>query len=105
MTTGPGWFRRQEVRRFLFPEEWTSFAAAVAEAGFWSLPETDDRRGLDGETWIFEARQRDREHRIVRWSPKDEAIIRLGRSEERRVGKECVSTCRSRWSTYDYTKH
>src|SRR3546814_20959524 len=23
-----------------------------------------------------------------------------GRSEERRVGKECVSTCRSRWSTY-----
>src|SRR3546814_8531165 len=23
-----------------------------------------------------------------------------GRSEERRVGKECVSTCRSRWSSY-----
>src|SRR3546814_12275676 len=23
-----------------------------------------------------------------------------GRSEERRVGKECVSTCRSRWSPY-----
>src|SRR3546814_4303118 len=22
------------------------------------------------------------------------------RSEERRVGKECVSTCRSRWSSY-----
>src|SRR3546814_12767180 len=22
------------------------------------------------------------------------------RAEERRVGKECVSTCRSRWSTY-----
>src|SRR3546814_15593478 len=26
------------------------------------------------------------------------------RSEERRVGKECVSTCRSRWSTYHYKK-
>src|SRR3546814_14781430 len=26
--------------------------------------------------------------------------IRTGRSEERRVGKECVSTCRSRWSPY-----
>src|SRR3546814_4225882 len=25
---------------------------------------------------------------------------RNGRSEERRVGKECVSTCRSRWSPY-----
>src|SRR3546814_12191480 len=28
------------------------------------------------------------------------------RSDERRVGKECVSTCRSRWSPYHYkTKH
>src|SRR3546814_16115218 len=26
------------------------------------------------------------------------------RSEERRVGKECVSTCRSRWSPYHYNK-
>src|SRR3546814_15199935 len=26
--------------------------------------------------------------------------IALFRSEERRVGKECVSTCRSRWSQY-----
>src|SRR3546814_20677331 len=26
--------------------------------------------------------------------------IALSRSEERRVGKECVSTCRSRWSPY-----
>src|SRR3546814_49613 len=26
------------------------------------------------------------------------------RSEERRVGKECVSTCRSRWSPYHQTK-
>src|SRR3546814_12137752 len=24
-------------------------------------------------------------------------VIETGRSEERRVGKECVSTCRSRW--------
>src|SRR3546814_16609059 len=24
----------------------------------------------------------------------------IGRSDERRVGKECVSTCRSRWSPY-----
>src|SRR3546814_17466536 len=27
--------------------------------------------------------------------------IDLSRSEERRVGKECVSTCRSRWSPYN----
>src|SRR3546814_10942776 len=28
----------------------------------------------------------------------------VARSEERRVGKECVSTCRSRWGTYDSNK-
>src|SRR3546814_19029079 len=27
-------------------------------------------------------------------------IVLKRRSEERRVGKECVSTCRSRWSPY-----
>src|SRR3546814_7538844 len=34
---------------------------------------------------------------------KDQIAIRnlaSKRSEERRVGKECVSTCRSRWSPY-----
>src|SRR3546814_11140808 len=37
---------------------------------------------------------------------EETAIIRLkdGRSEERRVGKECVSTCRSRWSPYHQKK-
>src|SRR3546814_1252271 len=35
--------------------------------------------------------------------PVELAILRLStyRSEERRVGKECVSTCRSRWSPYN----
>src|SRR3546814_6456025 len=28
------------------------------------------------------------------------ARFAVARSEERRVGKECVSTCRSRWSPY-----
>src|SRR3546814_16088800 len=34
---------------------------------------------------------------------KENAGVALGaktRSDERRVGKECVSTCRSRWSPY-----
>src|SRR3546814_15044888 len=30
----------------------------------------------------------------------DRAIGWVARPEERRVGKECVSTCRSRWSPY-----
>src|SRR3546814_20180780 len=38
----------------------------------------------------------DPEHRILR----QVTIENAARSEERRVGKECVSTCRSRWSPY-----
>src|SRR3546814_15353167 len=30
----------------------------------------------------------------------DIPVFAFPRSEERRVGKECVSTCRSRWSPY-----
>src|SRR3546814_3623922 len=33
-------------------------------------------------------------------SPKAAMWSHRTRSEERRVGKECVSTCRSRWSPY-----
>src|SRR3546814_17029405 len=32
-------------------------------------------------------------------------VLRKDRSEERRVGKECVSTCRSRWSPYHKKKN
>src|SRR3546814_11171906 len=31
---------------------------------------------------------------------EQEVLLIQKRSEERRVGKECVSTCRSRWSQY-----
>ena len=36
------------------------------------------------------------------YSEGSDFVITSGkmRSEERRVGKECVSTCRSRWSPY-----
>src|SRR3546814_14225810 len=34
----------------------------------------------------------------------DGPVRRARRSEEGRVGKECVSTCRYRWSAYHYKK-
>src|SRR3546814_5071793 len=37
---------------------------------------------------------------LVETSPVLRGKQRDARSEERRVGKECVSTCRSRWSPY-----
>src|SRR3546814_11886832 len=36
-------------------------------------------------------------HHDLHWHPLQH---RGDRSEERRVGKECVSTCRSRWAPY-----
>src|SRR3546814_9933605 len=55
------------------------------------------------KTWLGEHRsssshlyQRIREERGMNYG--DYAYVE--RSEERRVGKECVSTCRSRWSPY-----
>src|SRR3546814_8782855 len=61
----------------------------------------DDSSNLDG--WVMLMRSR------TTLQQPDKAAKALSdaiaanpakRSEERRVGKECVSTCRSRWSTY-----
>src|SRR3546814_9526099 len=38
--------------------------------------------------------------RLLRHARLSPSRRELGRSEERRVGKECVSTCRARWSQY-----
>src|SRR3546814_3138858 len=64
-----------------------------------SWPDKTRRRG---------AESRSCPHRLHRRFPSAPATPertagccpRAGRSEERRVGKECVSTCRSRWSPY-----
>src|SRR3546814_18469818 len=45
------------------------------------------------------ARRSDKSEALVAVEQSPEPVLRLAeRSEERRVGKECVSTCRSRWS-------
>src|SRR3546814_11114574 len=55
---------------------------------------------------MYDARQRDHALTIsmaTGLSAKQQRIASerpYHRSEERRVGKECVSTCRSRWSPY-----
>src|SRR3546814_16138297 len=51
----------------------------------------------DDLTWlVIETVEELSRSRVLGWA--DKAGIK--RSEERRVGKECVSTCRSRWSPY-----
>src|SRR3546814_14849242 len=51
----------------------------------------------DYAAWSKAAREHDRTSGLQAWRDADESR----RSEERRVGKECVSTCRSRWSPYN----
>src|SRR3546814_20236701 len=48
---------------------------------------------LEGETF-------DEAYEFARSMEKQLGLNFVHRSEERRVGKECVSTCRSRWSPY-----
>src|SRR3546814_595118 len=52
------------------------------------------------------SRQLEHERGLTFIHPFDESdiIAGQGRSEKQRVGKECVSTCRSRWSPYNEKK-
>src|SRR3546814_2560154 len=59
--------------------------------------------------WSAEVNMRERTLSSTRHAQFLKALVRVAspqchqwqtRSEERRVGKECVSTCRSRWSPY-----
>src|SRR3546814_13651414 len=49
-------------------------------------------------SWAAKGPQRGR-RQLTLWPDRTNPLRPL-RSEERRVGKECVSTCRSRWSPY-----
>ena len=44
------------------------------------------------------SRETQKNHKPIQFM--DKILERLTRSEERRVGKECASMCRSRWSPY-----
>src|SRR3546814_20590999 len=65
--------------------------------------------GTEFELWMHEAfetlvradfSQSKERAAIARASPRDSKGVSDVRSEERRVGKECVSTCRPGWSPY-----
>src|SRR3546814_12413366 len=66
-------------------------------------------QNLYSDRWLFQYLTGKLDLRMLAWLTRnDDATLRhsfslninISRSEERRVGKECVSTCRSRWSPY-----
>src|SRR3546814_12961963 len=61
----------------------------LVDHGF--LTEAEFRELIEGQSFL--------------WNVRFALHVLAGRrSEERRVGKECVSTCRSRWSPYHSKK-
>src|SRR3546814_8029284 len=70
--------------------------------GLWSdedeLPADRATRGLNDH--LHTALAVDAVHEDVAVDVSGHQSRKGSRSEERRVGKECVSTCRSRWSPY-----
>src|SRR3546814_13998188 len=71
---------------------WTSIVSILRAAS--AMPQLPDRNRVVRRLLVYEcvSLQRRLHHLEI------ERLLR--RSEERRVGKECVSTCRSRWSPY-----
>src|SRR3546814_4826930 len=70
-------------------------------------PRVASAGGRDNPGTVSRMTQRNTLHGL-KWAPAllvaglflHRAVSAQERSEERRVGKECVSTCRSRWSPY-----
>src|SRR3546814_17077742 len=68
-----------QARREMLASELNTFLNSITELTVSDVPITLEEMIAEGESEELEFKQR---------------------SEERRVGKECVSTCRSRWSPY-----
>src|SRR3546814_8666808 len=97
---------------FFFFKQKTAYEMRISD---WSsdvcssdLPDTGDFRLLSRKA-VHALQQLNERNRYMKglfaWIGLPTAIIEYdrmprARSEERRVGKECVSTCRSRWSPY-----
>src|SRR3546814_3797803 len=58
------------------------------------------RAGRRGPGWAVRIPRLAYPARLVAAQQCPPAVGAAGSSEERRVGQECVSTCRSRWTTY-----
>src|SRR3546814_10569067 len=76
----------------------------LEQAG-WDVPKSARKAALDGldpelRTALELAATRIRAYHDKQKPADREETDDAGRSEERRVGKECVSTFRSRWSPY-----
>src|SRR3546814_4111042 len=88
-------FFKQKTAYEMRISDWSSDVCS-SDLGYGSRPDGLCFRDVDiARAGQFPAAGLGREFRLCAL-----AAAHAGRSEERRVGKECVSTCRSRWSPY-----
>src|SRR3546814_4639344 len=89
---------------FFFFKQKTAYELRISD---WSSDVCSSDLSIYGAGLSFGARCRSYDH--IRFGREHPSVHKpndcgsaqsAGRSEERRVGKECVSTCRSRWSPY-----
>src|SRR3546814_14831584 len=76
----------EQPTRWQTPQILDDLKAEAKARGLWNLflPDAEHGAGLTN----------------LEYAPLCEIMGRVDRSEERREGKECCSTCRSRWSPY-----
>src|SRR3546814_18739060 len=99
MKAEPGLFeaKRKQIARRARNQKAPYNNIAAVEAST-TLPFAE---GLKRERELFEELENSDESRALRYAFfAEREAMRVPRSEARRVGKEGVSTCRSRWSPY-----
>src|SRR3546814_7818814 len=97
-------FRTYCVVVFFFFKQKTAYEMRISD---WSSDVCSSDLGLHGLERIVQLRADEgapHDGKEIDEAPFAQQAVEEGfpdaRSEERRVGKECVSTCRSRWSPY-----
>lgn len=66
------------VTRSITVEEWTKFQDLLNKANYWSMQSPDVREaGLDGVSFLLEAKKDGKYHIVYRWVPEDENFLAL----------------------------
>src|SRR3546814_20096921 len=94
-------FFKQKTAYEMRISDWSS---DVCSSDLITAQPVDGLRVIAGVTYIDSKVKKDPALPLDSFGQASSYVGESFRSEERRVGKECVSTCRSRWSPYHEKK-